>query len=296
MIERLRLALERIGLPAWFVAIDLLWIAKPEVLGVDARHYQLASTTWLAGGDPYTVTAGGVPYASGPHTLLFYAPTSLLPADASVVLWMGLGLACSAWLTRRLQLPIWWLLFPPLMHSIWNGNPQTVALALLVLGGPIAAAAAVAIKLYTALVLLFRPRQAVIAGVFLVVTLPFVPWQAYLGQESAIGSHLQTAWNGSAWRLPLLIPFVVAALWVLRRRGAEWFIVPALFPATQFYYVAMALPAIGERRLLAAALAVPMVLVAPIVVIILAAHQVYRSRGPTERWPWQRLRGEAPQG
>lgn len=52
MIERLRPAFERIGLPAWFIVIDLLWIAKPAVLGIDVRHYQRAASVWLAGGDP----------------------------------------------------------------------------------------------------------------------------------------------------------------------------------------------------------------------------------------------------
>ena len=50
--------------------------------------------------------------------------------------------------------------------------------------------------------------------------------------------YLSTA---CAWRIPLLIPPTLLALWILRRRGAEWFAVPAVFPATQFYYVAMAL-------------------------------------------------------
>ena len=39
MIGRLRAAFAWIGLPAWFVVIDLLLIAKPDVLGIDARHY-----------------------------------------------------------------------------------------------------------------------------------------------------------------------------------------------------------------------------------------------------------------
>ncbi len=296
MRERLWLAVDRIGLQAWFIAINLLWIIRPETLGVDARHYQAAATEWLAGGNPYTVTSGGIPYLSGPHTLLFYAPTSLIPPALSELLWMVLGIGCSIWLVRRLQLPLWWLLFPPLTQSMWNGNPQTISLALLVLGGSIAATTAVAIKLYTALVLVVRPRQAVVAGVILLVTMPFVPWQAYLAQGDAIGSHLQTAWNGSAWRLPVLIPFVLAALWVLRRKGAEWYAVPALFPATQFYYVAMALPAIGRNRLLAAAFALPMVLMVPVVVIVLAVREVRDGRPIQVRLPWGRPRGEARPG
>lgn len=296
MIERLRLAADRIGLQAWFIAIDLLWIVRPDSFGIDARHYQRATSAWLAGENPWAVTESGIPYASGPHTLLFYVPTSVLPLTASVAIWMVLGACATVWLVRRLDLPLWWVLFPPVLHAAWNGNPQSIALALLVAGGSIAASAAVGLKLYAGVPLLGRWRDLAVAFVVLLVTLPLVPWQLYLDQGLGVGSHLQTAWNGSAWRLPVLIPFVLAALWVLRRRGAEWYAVPALFPATQFYYVAMALPAIGKNRLLAAALALPMVLMVPVVVIVLAALQLRDTRFMQVRLPWEHPRGEAQRG
>ncbi len=278
MIGRLRLALERVGLPAWFVIIDLLWIARPDVLAIDARHYQRAATEWLAGGNPFAVMESGTAYVSGPHTLLFYAPTSLVPLPIAVAFWMAIGVAASIWLVRRLDLPLWWILFPPLTHAIWNGNPQTVALAMLVLGGPLAAASAVGLKLYTGLALAFRPRDLVVTGLLLGFTLPVVPWQLYLEQGNAAAEHLATAWNGSAWRFPLLIPPTLLGLWVLRRQGAEWFAVGALWPATQFYYVSMALPAIKKRPIVAAALALPMPLMTSSVVIGLAVVHVWRER------------------
>ncbi len=76
-------------------SIDLLWIVKPDVLGIDARHYQNAAVAWLTGGDPWAVTESGIPYAAGPHTLLFYAPTSVLPLTASTWVWLLVGLAAS---------------------------------------------------------------------------------------------------------------------------------------------------------------------------------------------------------
>ena len=274
MIERLRLALERIGLPAWFVVIDLLWIAKPDALGIDARHYQNAATTWLAGGDPWSVTESGIPYAAGPHTLLFYAPTSVLPVTVSTWLWLVAGAVAAVWLVRKLELPWWWLAFPPLLHGVWNGNPQTIALALLVQGSLVGAVAAVGLKLYAAIPLVTRWRHLVVAGAVLAVVTLVLPWQLYLDRGLGVGSHLQTAWNGSAWRFPILVVPTLAALWVLRRQGAEWFAVPAVFPATQFYYVAMALPALVGRPIVAALLALPMVLMAPLVVMALAVIQV----------------------
>jgi len=95
-----------------------------------------------------------------------------------------------------------------------------------------------------------------------------------------VGSHLETAWNGSAFAIPILIPPTILAMWVLRRQGAEWFAVPALWPATQFYYVAMALPALVGRPWVAAAFALPMVLMTPIAVIVLASLVILRKRQP----------------
>jgi hypothetical protein len=284
----LRLAAARIGLPAWFVAIDLLWIAKPDVLGIDARHYQRAASTWLAGGDPWSVTEAGIPFASGPHTLLLYLPTSPLPIDWSIVVWMAVGLGASVWLVRRLGLPTWWLAFPPLAHALWNGNPQTLVVALLVLGGSAAAAGAAMLKLYALLPLLARPRQLILAGVVLAVLLPFLPWQLYVQDGFGVTSHLATAWNGSAWRVPLLIPPTLLGLWILRRRGGEWLAVPAIWPATQFYYLAMALPVVIEQPLLAAALALPLPLITPIVVMVMAALELRRDRSVL--WPGSEVR------
>ena len=82
-------------------------------------------------------------------------------------------------------------------------------------------------------------------------TMPVTHWQAYLDGGFSVGLRLTTAWNGSAWRIPVLLPPTLLALWLLRRRGGEWFSIPAVFPATQFYYVSTALPALVAWPLLA---------------------------------------------
>jgi hypothetical protein len=285
--DGIRAALVVVGLPAWFVIIDLLWLAKPDVLGIDARHYQRAASAWLAGGDPWAVTEGGIKYASGPHTLLFYVPTSVLPLTVSVAFWIALGAVASVWLVRRLRVPLWWLAFPPLAHAIWNGNPQTIVLALLIFGGPLAGAIAVLFKLYAVLPLIVRPqpKALIAAGIALLVTLPFLPWQLYLQDGLGVADHLTTAWNGSAWRIPILVPPTLLGLWILRRDGAEWLSVPAVWPATQLYYVSMAMPVAVKRPLLAAALALPMPLVTPIAVMVMAAISVWRGRQATAAVP-----------
>jgi hypothetical protein len=277
VIVRLRAAFVRIGLPAWFIVIDLLWIARPEVLGVDARHYQRAASAWFAGGDPWAVTEGGIPFAAGPHTLLFYAPTSVLPLPVSTAFWMVLGMAAAVWMVRRLGLPIWWVAFPPLAHALWNGNPQSIVLALLVAGGTLPAIVGVGLKLYAAIPLVFRPRQLIWVVIALAITLPLLPWQLYVADGFGVTSHLSSAWNGSAWRIPILIPPTLLGLWILRHQGAEWFAVPAVWPATQFYYVSMAMPAVVAQPFAAAALALPVPLMTPALVMVLAALELRRT-------------------
>jgi hypothetical protein len=169
------------------------------------------------------------------------------------------------------------VLFPPLFHAVWNGNSQSVALALLVSAIPVAAMAAVALKLYAAVPLVTRPRTLALAVVVLAITLPLLPWQLYLESGLGVTDHIQTAWNGSAWRIPILLLPTLLGLWILRHRGGEWLAVPAVWPATQFYYSAMALPAIVGRPLVAAALALPAPLVAPAVVMVLAALELRRD-------------------
>lgn len=271
-------ALERIGLPAWFVVIDLLWILKPITFAIDTRHYQRAATEWLAGGDPWQVYEMGVRYASGPHTLLFYAPTSVLPFEFAVSTWMLFGAAAAVWVVRRLDLPIWWIAFPPLLHAIWNGNPQTVMLALLVAANPIASAAAAGIKLYALVQLLFRPRHLVVALGFLAVTTLILPWQQYIAAGGGVSDHLTDAWNGSAWRFPILLIPTAIGLWVLRAKGGEWWSIPAIWPATQFYYVATVLPAVARRPVLAALTAIPIPLMIPGIVMALAIRELREAR------------------
>ena len=283
-LESLRLAASRIGLPAFFVIVDYLWLVRPTIIGIDARHYQRATDAWLAGQDPWKVIEGGIPYAAGPHTLLFYVPTSVLPLAISTWVWLAIGLLASVYVVRKLELPIWWVLFPPMFHATWNGNPQTLAVAFLLVTGPalvtgLASAAAVAVKLYAAVPLVRRWRDLVVAGVVLAALLLILPWQLYFAGDSGLLSHLATAWNGSAWRFPILIPLVVVALWVLRDEGAEWFAVPTLWPATQFYYTAMALPAlVGRSAWFVAAFSIPIPLLSTAAVLGLAGKRLWDRR------------------
>jgi hypothetical protein len=116
-----------------------------------------------------------------------------------------------------------------------------------------------------------------IAAVVLSVTLPFLPWGKWVEHRLGFDAATNLTWNGSAWRFPPLVPFAVAALVVLRHRGAEWLAIPAVWPGTQLFYHVFALPTVRDKPWLAALLALPMPLLAPCAVI---AYAVLWRRPP----------------
>ena len=278
----LRSAFGRIGLPAWFVALDLVYafaLFDPRILVIDSRLYQQATHVWLAGGDPWALSAEGVTFAAGPWSLLAYLPTAWLPLEAAAWTWAALGLAAAVWTVRRLDMPLWWLAFPPLAHALWTGNAQPIVLAALLVRAPWGVALAAGLKLYGLVpaTLARRWRALAIAAVVLVVSLPFLPWGLWVDHRFGFDAATGMTWNGSAWRFWPLIPVTVLALWLLRKRGAEWLAIPALWPGTQFFYHVFALPALVHKPWLAAALAVPLPLLAPVAVL---AYAVLERRRP----------------
>ena len=89
----------------------------------------------------------------------------------------------------------------------------------------------------------------------------------------------------------MLVPLAALAIWILRREGGAWHAVGALWPGTQFYYNSMALPAIAHRNVLTACLALPVPLMAPLVVIALAARKVMADRDSALPRPTKLLSG-----
>ena len=214
---------------------------------------------------------------------------------ASTTLWMAIGLAASVWLVRRLGLPLWWVLFPPLTHAIWNGNPQTVMLALLVAGTAAAGALAAAVKLYAVLPLAFHPRRLAFALIALAVTLPLLPWSSISTADTASDCALRLPGTAAPGGSRCCSRRPCSRCGSSGGEGGEWFSVPAVFPATQFYYVSTALPALVGRPAIAALLALPVPLLTPVVVIVLAVGAVAGPLLERRGWRIPQLReGSAP--
>ena len=135
-------------------------------------------------------------------------------------------------------------------------------------------------KAYGVVPLVLQGRWRMIAGTVAIgiVTLPILPWATFFGHLSETTGFLTDQSQGgmSAWYFPVLVPFAAVALVVMGRRKASWWFIPALWPATQWYYSLMAMPAM--TALTAAILAAP-VQGLPAAVAVAAAIEVrYRRR------------------
>jgi hypothetical protein len=250
----------RTVLPLWFVlwsAQRVLDLALHSGIGIDVRIYRNAAAVALAGGDPWTSSVLGFRFAAPPPSILAYVPLTFVPEPVAIVIAFAvLGLAGVAAI-RTLRIPLWWLLFPPVIDSIVVGNLDVVVLAALVVGGRWAAIAPV-LKIYGAVPLLLQGRWRPLVGAAL-LCLPSLLWvSSFLDHRDELLGILvsQSGGGNSTWATAWLVPVAIALI-VLRGRGSSWLTVPMLWPGTQIHYAALALPAVVGNVFLAAAFAVP---------------------------------------
>ena len=268
-------------LPIWFALFGLLVagnVVEHGYLFIDVVIYREAAATALAGGDPWAAGSTGLAFAGPPPSLLLAIPLAFLPLEVAIVVTTAVLVGAAVWAIRRLRLPLWWLLFPPIVESLLVGNLDVLVLALLLLDGPAAGLAAVA-KVYGAIPLLFQRRWSalLVAAGAAVLTLPL--WPSFIANIAGIGDRLDAQSGGfSAWGTLWMVPTVVA-LWLLRRRGAEWLVVPGLWPNTQTHYAAMSLVAVHRYPLAAAIIGLQSPF-APVLAILLMAIQVRFDVGP----------------
>jgi hypothetical protein len=270
-------------------------------LGIDARIYYRGVVAWLNGGNPWdaAVTVGGSPYhyAGSPVTTVLLAPAALFSEDAFTAIWLGLTAIAIVWTLRRLHLPLWWLLFPPISEALFSGNPQLIVLALILSNSVWLAAIGTGLKVYAFVPLAgeSRWRAIAVAVVLNAATIVIAPnlWSRYLGAFSAISTRLQfeSLEGYSAFYFPALLVVTVAALVILAlrdRRTAGWLTVPAIWPASQLHYSTMVLPVMTP--LLAFFLAIPILRLPPEIIVV---EIVRRLVAPSVTAYVGRLRGPA---
>jgi hypothetical protein len=255
-----RETLTRVALPAWFAVVSIALLgallAEPRRLFFDARLYLEATRAWLAGNDPWQVQLDGIYFAAPPPSLLPFAPLAAVPADVGASLVALAVVAGAVAGVRLLRLPWWWLLFPPLVECVISANVQGLLIALIL--GRLGAVAGI-MKIYAAVPMVFERRWRALAllAAALLVTVPVLPWGTFLAELPTITARLQAQ---TTYALPTLVlvalsPVAGLAMLVLGRERSAWLVVPALWPAQQYYYGALAM---GARSGLAAAIvAVP---------------------------------------
>jgi hypothetical protein len=225
----------------WTVILPALLV--PLSAGLDARLYTHGVQVWLAGGDPYLTPFGQHYVVAPPPNLLPFLPLAWMPMDAVSVAWVLIDLVVATVALRKLELPLWWLGFPPLAAAIYVGSSEPVLLASLVFAPRFLAPI---IKVYGVLPLIAERcwRALLIAAVIVAVTFPILPWDHFVADREHI-AQVATAQAGdpvSAWGSPILMVVAVIALISLGIRRALWFATPALAPASQPHYSVIALP------------------------------------------------------
>jgi hypothetical protein len=242
-----------------FAVVTLRLLVPPLIVGLpfgwDAPVYTEAARAWLDGGNPWAPNGYAFPFAGPPPSFLPFLPFVLLPPWATSIAWIVIAAGSAVYSLRRLGMPIWWLLFPPVSLAIMAGSSALFVTALLVRGGVIADGLAVATRVYAAIPLLIlgQWRSLVVAGGMLAVTLPMWPqWFAerelWVGAFAAVEGLSATGW---------LIPFALVGLVLMGRERAAWLVVPVLWPDTQLYYAVIALPALVRTPIVALAIALP---------------------------------------
>lgn len=284
----------KVLLPTLFIGVSarLAWNAWTQSwLGVDAQIYYRGSAAWLAGESPWSavVYSLGQPahYSALPTTVVLLAPATSLPEPAFVPLFLVASAIAAWYVIRKLGLPWYYLAFPPLFQGVQTGNPNVVLLALLLTGVPFLEALAPILKVYAAIPIVgrLRLRSAAWAAAFVVLTLPaMLLWVEYFATFMARSGRLLEEASGG-WSAPLAGPvetvvtaIAVGLLWARDREAGSWLAVPALWPASQLHYAALAMPLLKDRWWLAAFLAVPIPGLPALAPFLVLGEMAVRSR------------------
>jgi hypothetical protein len=270
------------GLLLVFVLVTaerLLGAWRLGTFAIDLRIYRAAAEAALRGANPWTAAVDGLGFAAPPPTLLPYFPAALLPELLAIAIYGALTLGAAMIAIRALHLPVWWLLFPPIVDSLVVLNPDVIVIALLLAGGRLTTGASLPFKVYAAIPLLIARRWVPLAvGVGLcLLSVPW--WMQFIEARDAVTASLQAQSFGglSAWGTWLLFPTALALV-ALRDRDAQWLAVPALWPYTQLHYAALALPVAARSPIVAFGLSFPVALLTPIVITLYAIGVVLRRR------------------
>ncbi len=237
-------------------AVIRIWrdIVYPYHFGVDARVYIDASRVWLAGGDPWRTTYElGVPFGAPPPALLVTAPFTLFPTQLGGLLIVLASALLAIAALRSLGLPLWWLLWAPLLDGLLVGSLDIAAMACLVLASGRILAPLMRIYAVVPMVGERQWRDLAIGLAIVAATIPLLPWAMFLNDLGWVGTFYRSRDFGemmSMFSVPVLWVAMALGLLTLGLRRASWLAVPLLAPFTHAHYAAMALPFVATSTLL----------------------------------------------
>ena len=190
-------------------------------------------------------------------------PADIRGADLAGLI-MVIGSGVLAYLAiRTLGLPVWWILWAPILDGILVGSLDIATMALLiVLGGRLSALAPL-LKIYAVLPMAGerRWRSLAVAAVLVAITFPILPWGMFFADLSIIGHSLvDQSVASSPWGIPVLILVFAAGLASLGPRRAGYLAVPILWPRPQLHYSALVLPIASTSLVLTLGFAVGFIL------------------------------------
>ncbi len=288
-------------LPLWFALWSLVRLQQLGLFqgdwswfGRDFRIYRDAGLAILNGGDPWNASdhwnGQDWHFAALPTAAQAFVPFAILPEALGLAVFLALSVGVFVFAMRRLRLPLWWLLFPPVAEGIGAANPQILAFGLLIVGAPAIAAPvgraiATALKVYAVIPVVARREWRALAavGIVFAVSVALAPglWATYISRFGEIGARVAKESAGGVSAALVLDPKVfgtllgtsetvarlagiglfalLAALVLLVAvrdvRSAGWLVVPLLWPAAEYHAAAFAIPI--ARRLATWIIAVP---------------------------------------
>jgi hypothetical protein len=282
--SRLKMNWPRIGLITLFGTVILYRFAFLFTHGASMFTEPIidigAAREWLNGGDPWRVgLIGDVSFAGPPTMLLAYAPFVFV--DPFLMRWVlgTLAIAAGFLAIRRLGLPVWWILWPPLFEAVIHASFDSLIPALLLSS---AAPLAAFVKPYAAAALITKPRLLVVTAICLVVTLPLLPWRMFIGDLPQISTTLRDQANqGGLSAFGNLAAMVAVGISMISIGWRSRWVAPAgLWPYAQLHYGAMGLALASRAPLLAACMAIPLAGAAPMGIVAYAIHDRVRRQSP----------------
>jgi hypothetical protein len=214
-------------LPAWFLLWSLVRVEQLgwngvswdlSFIGRDFAIYRNAAIALLKDGDPWSASApwNGTDwhFAAPPTSAQLFVPSTWVGSAVAWPIFAVISVAVASLALRRLSLPIWWLLFPPMAEGLVAGNPQILVFGLLVLGSTTrrgrlveatktaiaAQAIAVGLKVYGIVPILARREWRAVAGSIGLVAVSIVVapgvWQHYVASFTSISGRVVAESNG----------------------------------------------------------------------------------------------------